>query len=209
MAAARGRRGATAVPGDAIEPLGSVRRSQLVSSFGIGAIVDLEKGSFMPMGLEDWERATGLPSLHIGEPRLQGMLGVSHFRLGPVKEDIPGTRQVRARSHGTRRTLPRMARVSALPPDRQAGRPIRAGRRRRAPEVPRARGPRPHDAGCVSCWPAGAATWRTSLGRGGRIATDPGAPATPRAFTWVPTAVRRRCRISMFNATGAARRNIR
>ena len=98
MAAARGRRGATAVPGDAIEPLGSVRRSQLVSSFGIGAIVDLEKGSFMPMGLEDWERATGLPSLHIGEPRLQGMLGVSHFRLGPVKEDIPGTRQVRARS---------------------------------------------------------------------------------------------------------------
>ena len=98
MAASRGRRGATAVPADAIEPLGSVRRSQLVSSFGIGAIVDLEKGSFMPMGLEDWERATGLPSLHVGEPRLQGMLGVSHFRLGPVKEDIPGTRQVRARS---------------------------------------------------------------------------------------------------------------
>ena len=84
--------------GDTIEPLGSVRRSQLVSSFGIGAIVDLEKGSFMPMGLEDWERATGLPSLQIGEPRLQGMLGVSHFRLGPVREDIPGTRRVRARS---------------------------------------------------------------------------------------------------------------
>ena len=52
----------------------------------------------MPMGLEDWERVTGLPSLHVGEPRLQGMLGVSHFRLGPVKEDIPGTRQVRERS---------------------------------------------------------------------------------------------------------------
>ena len=98
MAANRGRRGKGAVPPDAIEPLGSVRRSQLVSTFGIGAIVDLEKGSFMPMGLEDWERATGLPSLHVGEPRLQGMLGVSHFRLGPVKEDIPGTRQVRARS---------------------------------------------------------------------------------------------------------------
>ena len=83
---------------DAIEPLGSVRRSQLVSSFGIGAIIDLEKGSFMPMGLEDWERATSLPSLSIGEPRLQAMLRVSHFRLGPVKEDVPGTRQVRARS---------------------------------------------------------------------------------------------------------------
>ena len=88
----------TAVPTDGVEPLGSVRRSQLVSSFGIGAIVDLEKGSFMPMGLEDWEGATRLPSLSIGEPRLQSMLGVGHFRLGPVKEDVPGSRLVRARS---------------------------------------------------------------------------------------------------------------
>ena len=94
---ARPRR-STAVPTDGIEPLGSVRRSQLVSTFGIGAIVDLEKGSFMPMGLEDWERTTRLPSLSIGEPRLQAMLRVSHFRLGPVKEDLPGTRLVRAKS---------------------------------------------------------------------------------------------------------------
>ena len=86
------------IPTDGIEPLGSIRRSQLVSTFGIGAVVDLEKGSFMPMGLEDWERVTRLPSLRIGEPRLQGMLGVSHFRVGPVKEEISGTTQVRARS---------------------------------------------------------------------------------------------------------------
>lgn len=83
---------------DAIEPIGSVRRSQLVSTFGIGAIVDLEKGSFMPMGLEDWERVNSLPALRIGEERLQSMLGVSHFRLGPVKEQLAGTTQVRARS---------------------------------------------------------------------------------------------------------------
>ena len=95
--ASRPARGAP-VPTDGIEPLGSIRRSQLVSTFGIGAIVDLEKGSFMPMGLEDWERVTRLPSLRIGEPRLQGMLGVSHFRVGPVKEEIPGTIHVRARS---------------------------------------------------------------------------------------------------------------
>lgn len=95
---ARGTRSPATTSTDAIEPLGAVRRSQLTSTFGIGAIVDLEKGSFMPMGLEDWERATALPSLSIGEPRLQSMLGVSHFRLGPVKEDIPGTNQVRARS---------------------------------------------------------------------------------------------------------------
>lgn len=92
------RRTPAASPSDAVEPLGTVRRSQLISTFGIGAIVDLEKGSFMPMGLEDWERVTGLPSLSIGEPRLQAMLGVSHFRLGPVKEDLAGTTQVRARS---------------------------------------------------------------------------------------------------------------
>jgi len=89
---------AAAPPVDTVEPLGAVRRSQLVSTFGIGAIVDLEKGSFMPMGLDDWERVTGLPSLHIGEPRLQAMLGVSHFRLGPVREDQPGTTRVSARS---------------------------------------------------------------------------------------------------------------
>jgi hypothetical protein len=91
-------RGAAAPAVDAVEPIGTVRRSQLVSTFGIGAIVDLEKGSFMPMGLEDWERVNALPSLSVGEPRLQSMLGVSHFRLGPVKEALPGTTQVRARS---------------------------------------------------------------------------------------------------------------
>ena len=98
MASSTGKGRSTAVPTDGVEPLGSVRRSQLVSSFGIGAIVDLEKGSFMPMGLEDWEGATRFPSLSIGEPRLQSMLGVGHFRLGPVKEDVPGSRLVRARS---------------------------------------------------------------------------------------------------------------
>lgn len=83
---------------DPIEPVGTVRRSQLVSTYGIGAIVDLEKGSFMPMGLDDWEYSTRLPSLSIGEPRLQSMLGVSHFRLGPVARQVPNSRQVSARS---------------------------------------------------------------------------------------------------------------
>jgi hypothetical protein len=52
----------------------------------------------MPMGLEDWESATRLPSLTIGEPRLQAMLDVDHFRLGPARQDIPGSRLVDARS---------------------------------------------------------------------------------------------------------------
>jgi hypothetical protein len=73
-----------------VEPIGKVRRSQLISTYGIGAIVDLDKGSFMPMGLEDWESATRLPSLTIGEARLQAQLGVSHFRLPPVTEELSG-----------------------------------------------------------------------------------------------------------------------
>ena len=83
---------------DSVDPVGMVRRSQLVSTFGVGAILDLEKGSFMPMGLTDWAAVTALPSLKIREPRLEQMLNVTHFRLGPVKEDISGSHQVRARS---------------------------------------------------------------------------------------------------------------
>lgn len=71
-----------------VQPLGKVRRSQTIATYGIGAIIDLEKGSFMPMGLEDWEGATRLPSLTIGEARLQVQLGVSHFRLPPVTEEL-------------------------------------------------------------------------------------------------------------------------
>jgi hypothetical protein len=93
-----GRTPPPAAVADAVEPLGTVRRSQLISTYGIGAIVDLEKGSFMPMGLEDWEGVTRLPSLTVGEPRLQSMLGVTHFRLGPVAVGIAGTRSVSARS---------------------------------------------------------------------------------------------------------------
>lgn len=83
--------GKAAVAGSSgAEPLGRVRRSQLISTYGIGAIIDLEKGSFMPMGLEDWDAATRLPSLTIGEARLQAQLGVSHFRLPPISEDLSG-----------------------------------------------------------------------------------------------------------------------
>ncbi|NBB59998.1 DUF1998 domain-containing protein [Pseudomonas sp. ODNR1LW] len=73
------------------EPVGRVRRSQLISTYGIGAIIDLEKGSFMPMGLDDWEPVTKIPSLSIAEERLQQMLEVDHFRMAPVAKDIiPG-----------------------------------------------------------------------------------------------------------------------
>jgi len=80
-----------------VEPVGTVRRSQLISTYGIGAVVDLEKGSYMPMGLDDWEGATSLPSLTVHEPRLEAQLGVSHFRLAPVVQPIKGTPLVEPR----------------------------------------------------------------------------------------------------------------
>ena len=83
---------------DGIEPVGTIRRSQLVSTFGIGAIVDLEKGSFMPMGLEDWERVNGFPSLRIGERRLEEMLG-DRTDYGRVYNKIlPGVQRQHSRT---------------------------------------------------------------------------------------------------------------
>ncbi|NWE26819.1 DrmB family protein [Pseudomonas gingeri] len=78
------------VPG--VKPLGTVRRSQLITTYGIGAIVDLEAGSFMPTGLEDWARATRFASLSLSEPRLEAQLGVSHFRCAPIMEVIPNSK---------------------------------------------------------------------------------------------------------------------
>jgi len=92
-----GGRGSATPVAAGIEPLGTVRRSQLISTYSIGAIIDLEKGSFMPMGLEDWEGATRQSILTISEARLQKQLGVTHFRLPPIVATIPGTRQVEER----------------------------------------------------------------------------------------------------------------
>lgn len=85
-----GRSAAGSTP-SGVEPAGRARRSQLISTYGIGSIVDLEKGSFMPMGLDDWESVTGDPQLVVSEPRLAARLQVQGFRLPPATEDlVPG-----------------------------------------------------------------------------------------------------------------------
>lgn len=76
---------------DMIRPVGQVRRSQVISTYSIGAIVDLASGSCMPMGLEEWDsqmRGGRIPELTIFESRLQGQLGVDFFRLPPVVQEI-------------------------------------------------------------------------------------------------------------------------
>src|SRR5579862_7789816 len=56
--------------------VGELRPSQLLTTFGVGAVVDLPNISVMVMGLEDWDTAH---AVEIGEERLrqavQGFLG--------------------------------------------------------------------------------------------------------------------------------------
>ena len=76
---------------DMVRPMGQVRRSQVISTYSIGAIVDLASGSCMPMGLEEWDsqmRGGRVPDLTIFESRLQGQLGVDFFRLPPIAQEI-------------------------------------------------------------------------------------------------------------------------
>jgi len=73
------------------EVVGDLRRSQLVSSFGVGSMVDLPSLSGVIMGLDYWETAKCQP---ISEPRLlravQKALSnprISEIRQGPAQPD--------------------------------------------------------------------------------------------------------------------------
>lgn len=60
---------------------GRARRSQLVTTYGIGSIIDLVSGSYMPLGLENIEKQSGrfLSQFKIAELRLQSLLKKSRF----------------------------------------------------------------------------------------------------------------------------------
>src|SRR5437588_7901209 len=74
--------------------VGELRPSQALTTFGIGAIIDLPHLSVMVMGLDDWPVKDTVP---IGEPRLlasvKDALGpqVQALRSAPV---VPDTLQV-------------------------------------------------------------------------------------------------------------------
>ena len=53
----------------------SIRRSMLISSYGVGAMVPIESESLMVAGLDDWPPSR----IDINEPRLAKKLGVSGF----------------------------------------------------------------------------------------------------------------------------------
>jgi hypothetical protein len=69
---------------------GSVRRSQLITTYGIGSVVALGDESFMVAGMDHWPPA--IPDIH--EPRLERILRVHGFVSPPATErrDIPVVR---------------------------------------------------------------------------------------------------------------------
>lgn len=65
----------------------SVRRGQVITTFGPGALINLELGTFIAMGIDSWIN-TGLPNT-IYEERLQNRLGVKYFIQPPSSESFP------------------------------------------------------------------------------------------------------------------------
>ena len=73
------------------KPKGEIRRSQLITTYGIGSIIAVEDESFMVAGIDRWE--PGPPNLH--EPRLERRLRVNGFRVPPASESGPDIPVVR------------------------------------------------------------------------------------------------------------------
>ncbi|MEU4600186.1 DUF1998 domain-containing protein [Nocardia sp. NPDC023988] len=69
--------------GGVLRKLGQARRSQLVTTYGVGAMIAVENESFIVAGHDSWG-AHDAPKVF--ERRLAQLLGVDHFRLPPAKD---------------------------------------------------------------------------------------------------------------------------
>src|SRR5438309_1160520 len=61
----------------------SVRRSQAIAPFGVGALIDFPKETLMAAGLDVWPAQ---PACEIRDDRLARRLGVTYFRAAPPAE---------------------------------------------------------------------------------------------------------------------------
>ena len=73
--------GAAGARGIRPTPVGRIRRTQLITTYGVGAMVAADERSFIVTGIDRWS-VTGEPDLQ--EFRLQRRLGVGGFRLPPI-----------------------------------------------------------------------------------------------------------------------------
>ena len=62
------------------KPVGDVRPSQVITTFGPGAIVDLQTLSVVVAGVDAWSKSD---AQRIQEPRLERSLGVTGFYSAP------------------------------------------------------------------------------------------------------------------------------
>ena len=65
--------------------VGSGRQSQSITTFGIGAIVDLKDHSVMPLGLDDWPTKEECPPIE--ERDLAKILEVQWLQAPPVASE--------------------------------------------------------------------------------------------------------------------------
>ncbi|MCL8012752.1 DUF1998 domain-containing protein [Streptomyces sp. AS02] len=80
--------GDSAVPRLALPRRGSVRRSQMITTYGVGSLIAVDNESFIVSGIDDAYRSWPLDEApNIYEHRLARVLGVTHFRLPPASED--------------------------------------------------------------------------------------------------------------------------
>lgn len=70
---------------------GHVRRSQLITTYGVGSIIPVAEEAFMVAGLEHW--AVGEPDLH--EPRLERELRIFGFVQPPATDESPDVPVIR------------------------------------------------------------------------------------------------------------------
>lgn len=78
--------------------LGEIRRAQVISTYGPGALIPIDDESFMIAGIDSWfDQGNPDPGLEIRESRLESHLGVDQFVLPPSGEsansrDLPVVR---------------------------------------------------------------------------------------------------------------------
>ena len=68
--------------------IGEIRRAQVITTYGPGALIPVDDESFMIAGIDSWfDQGNPDPSLEIRETRLESHLGVEYFVLPPSGDD--------------------------------------------------------------------------------------------------------------------------
>ncbi|MYS22802.1 protein of unknown function [Streptomyces sp. DvalAA-14] len=84
--------------------LGEIRRAQLITTYGVGAMIAVENESFLVRGIDSWDISE---APFVLEPRLARQLRVKGFRLPPAPDPDRATDGVRATRFPTMYSCPR------------------------------------------------------------------------------------------------------